>query len=311
MKSILLALFSVAALSTAAADRPDIAKGPAEKRIFVHCNPWFPIDVVGRHTAGGPNVPWEHYVGTNSWKPCMDVISSYGVNGIMLEINDCTQEIPVFRELLNGAPEGFQVMMHFGFYRKTPRESVGDMKTSLGPYLNDLRSNPHVFRLNGRPVLFVYCAHVKPLSFYREVFSLIDREICPMTYLFCYSDLWMKSGWDEAKFEALVREYLKDFDGASTYSFSYEGIAVQRQMAAALRRVRADHPGKVFFGGAFTTWTQPFVQAGLEVHLSRDWRASVDLWMGSGMDAIGEQKGSDLIATVNYHSKETWRQQTE
>jgi len=24
-----------------------------------------------------------------------------------------------------------------------------------------------------------------------------------------------------------------------------------------------------------------------------------------------EQKGSDLIATVNYHSKETWRQQTE
>jgi hypothetical protein len=26
---------------------------------------------------------------------------------------------------------------------------------------------------------------------------------------------------------------------------------------------------------------------------------------------ILEQKGSDLIATVNYHSKETWRQQTE
>ena len=24
-----------------------------------------------------------------------------------------------------------------------------------------------------------------------------------------------------------------------------------------------------------------------------------------------KQKGSDLIATVNYHSKETWRQQTE
>jgi alpha-L-fucosidase len=29
-------------------------------------------------------------------------------------------------------------------------------------------------------------------------------------------------------------------------------------------------------------------------------------------DALfAEQKGSDLIATVNYHSKETWRQQTE
>ena len=31
-------------------------------------------------------------------------------------------------------------------------------------------------------------------------------------------------------------------------------------------------------------------------------------------NAVGgavEQKGSDLIATVNYHSKETWQQQTE
>ena len=270
------------------AERAAVAKEDVAGKIFVHCNPWFPIDVVGVHSPGGPDVPWEHYRGTNSWGRCMEVLQSYGVDGIMLEINEPTASIPVFRKLLDSAPDGFQLMMHFAFISKKVEDTVRNVRSVLAPYMRDLAESPHVLRIGGRPVMFLYSIRSKPLSYYKDAFEGIDREVCPMTYLFCYSDLWMKSGWDAGKFETLVRDALAVFDGASTYSFSYEGIGVQRTMAGVLSRVMREHPGKVFFGGAFTTWTQPFVQAGLEVHLSRDWRASVDLWMdrSTGADAI-------------------------
>ena len=285
-----LSLVGVSLLSMGSrAERPPVDRKAVEKKIFVHCNPWFPIDVVGKHTVGGPNVPWEHYTGGTPWKRSMEVLSGYGVNGILLEINEPTYEIPVFRKLLDGAPDGFQILMHFGFYSKTIDETVTNIRNVLRPYAKDLAGSPHILRLNGRPVLFVYCLNNgRTVDYYREVFTRIDREVCPMTYLFCYSDLWMKGGWNEAKFETLVRDYLRVFDGVSTYSFSYEDVRVQRREARVLSKVMRENPGKVFFGGAFTTWTQPFVQAGLEVHLSRNWRESVDLWMSPsvGADAI-------------------------
>lgn len=282
----LLALLAPAA--GLAEGRPPVDKADVAGRIYVHANPWFPVDMDPRHAAGGPNVPWEHYEGTNSWRRCMEVVQSYGVDGIMVEINEPNAGAPVFRNMLDNAPDGFRIGMFFGFYsRPDAKKSIANTISVLRPFKADIAGNPHLLRAGGKPVMLVYNVSTKQKEFFREVFAGIEAEFGPMVFLLSYSNVYLES-WDEQKFEAGVRSLLDVFDGVSSYCFSYEGVGVQRAEARAIARIRRDFPEKLIMGGAFTTWTQPFVQSGLEVNLTRNWRASVDLWMGreTGVDAI-------------------------
>ena len=284
-----LALVLAAAVAAGGAQtRPTIAKGGLEKSAWVQLNPWFPVDMSPVYDLGGPNVPFQTYVGTNSWRHMLETVSRYGIDGVMPEVNFPGGSIDVYRSLLVGAASlghPMKVGLFCGFYGgATPDEALAIARRHLAPLAKDLRANAHVARIGGRPVMVIYNSLRFCPEEWLRIFSGLEETFGGMCFLFNYSAVTSREG--PAKLEAILREYLPAFDGVSAYNYSMNGIVVQWREIETLRRVMADNPEKVFMGGVFSTYTQHFTMSGLEVHLSRDWRASVDAWIEANPDAI-------------------------
>lgn len=286
MLSILV--FAAAVFAGESGARPAIAKDGLQKSAWVQLNPWFPVDMSPVYDLGGPNVPYQVCADTNSWRHALKTVSRYGIDGVLPEVNFPGGGVDVFRSLLDGAAtlgRPMKVGLFCGFHGgASPDEALAIARRHLAPLAKDLRSNPHVARIGGRPVMLIYNSlRFRPAE-WLSIFSGLEKTFGGFCFLFNYSSITSRKGPDGL--EAKLREYLPVFDGVSAYNYSMNGIVVQRREIEVLRRVMADNPGKIFMGGVFSTYTQHFNMAGLEVHLSRDWRASVDAWIDANPDAI-------------------------
>ena len=279
--------------SAARAERPPIEKTGEIGKLWVQANPWFPVDMAPVYDHGGPNVPYEHYQGTNSWLRCLQVLHEYGIDGIKPEMHWPSWENGVYRTLLDAAPlvsPDFKVGLFVAVFSKTPEDAIRDAKVALRPFVRDLKENPAVMRIGGRPVIHLYLPTRFAAEGWERVFTALDREIVPMCYLLDYSTVHLNTvavgGGGVEAFEKKLRELLPVFDGVSSYCYSYEGPSVQRQEAEVLKRLFAEQPGKIFEGGIFNTYTMHFTFGGLETHLTRNWRESIDIWTAANPDAI-------------------------
>ena len=286
----LLAASVVGSVCAAEDFRPPFDKTDALKRVWVQSNPWFPFDMTREKLTGGPNVAWRKYAGPDVWAQGFSDIARYGVDGTFMEVNEPLEMsqhatwLKVAEELARG-PVDFKLAPMFAFFSKTADESIGNMRRILGAMRTALAENPRVLRIGGRPVIGVYqpCLKGHRPEFYGKVFRTLDAEFGPFVYLMCYSSVKMVH---YADFENQVRRYLPYFDGVWSYAFSMEGLGVQREEKEGLERIMRDYPQKLYCGGPFAGYMQHFNPCGLEARLSRDWRQSVDLWLGSSAEAI-------------------------
>ena len=287
MRFAVLMAVAVLVAGQAAAVRPPVDKAGLVKTAWVQLNPWFPVDMAPVYDLGGPNIPYATCRGTNSWLEALRTVSRYGIDGVLPEFNVPGGYPTVYRQLLDSAPlvgRSMRVGLFSGFYAKTPEEAGAAAVSMLKPFLEDLRSNPHVARAGRRPIWLIYTPlRYKPEEWAR-IFSAIEAELGEFCFLFSYSQFTGSLGPD--KLEESLRAYLPVFDGVSAYNFSMDGIQVQRTEVKVVSRVMRDFPGKLFEGGIFSTYTQHFDMAGLEVHLSRDFRESVRLWLAANPDAV-------------------------
>lgn len=292
------ALMSIACLcafveTCAAPDhRPPFDKSDWKKTVSVQVNPWFGLDKAPVHAKGGPNVQWVRPRHGDPWGEGMLLTKKYGIDVWTLEINEPGGWTGVWRELLDAAERtksGTRIGMFFGMRSKTPEESIRSMTKALGGFREDLKSNPHVARAGGHPVMVIYNPHHYKPEEWGRIFAALDAEFGRMVYLFNYRRFNPQDG--AAAFEERIRSYLPYFDGLSNYGS--HGIDAQRIAASVIPKVMKDYPGKIYEGGIHSTYTCHFQMGGLEVPLSRDWRASVDLFLSRDPD------GPDSVMLTN------------
>ena len=285
--SVYLATVAVAIEVLAAEDlRSPFDKSDYLDTVAVQVNPWFPLDKPDADAYGGPNVPWIRGL---DWEKGMRLCAEYGVNAFVPEINEPSAWTGVWRELLDASAKCgglVKVGMFFGFHSKTADDSIKSMKRILGGFRKDLRDNPCVLRAGGCPVMVVYGPRKYSVEEWKRIFDALDAEFGRMVYLANFRSLAMKpggSGDTEENFELRLRKILQVFDGVSNYGSA--GIESQKMCARVLKRVMKEYPQKIYEGGIHSTYTCHFHMGGLEVHLSHEWRESVDTYFASDPDS--------------------------
>lgn len=266
--------------------RPPFDKSDWKKTVSVQVNPWFGLDKPPTHAIkSGPNLPWVRPQHGDAWGEGMTLTKKYGIDVWSLEINEPGGWTGVWRELLDAAERtkcGTRIGMFFGMRSKTPEESIASMKKVFADFREDLKSNPHVARAGGHPVMVIYNPHHFKPEEWGRIFAALDAEFGRMVYLFNYRRFDPQDGAEQ--FEKRIRAYLPYFDGLSNYGS--HGIEAQRIAAAVIPRVMRDYPDKIYEGGIHSTYTCHFQMGGLEVPLSRNWRASVDLFLSGEPDSV-------------------------
>ena len=290
MKIAVLAAALAAAVAANGEDfRPPFDKSDYKGTVAVQVNPWFPLDKPAADAYGGPNIPWIRF-GNDVWRNGMELCAEYGVNAFVPEINEPSAWTGVWRGLLDAAAKSenkdIKVGMFFGFYSKTADDSIKSMKRILGQFREDLKSNPHVLRAGGPPVMLVYTPYKYSIEEWKRIFDALDAEFGRMVYLANFRSLAMARGGSGATaehFEGELRKFLQVFDGVSNYGSA--GVSSQHMCAEVLKRVMKEFPGKIYEGGIHSTYTCHYHMGGLEVHLSREWRDSVDTYFASDPDS--------------------------
>ena len=282
----LAAIFAAYVILAAVDLRPPFDKSDYKDTIAVQVNPWFPLDKPDADAYGGPNVPW---IRSLDWEKGMRLCAEYGVNAFVPEINEPSAWTDCWRQLLNASGKCgglVKVGMFFGFYSKTADDSIKSMKRILGGFRKELKDSPYVLRAGGHPVMIIYGPGKYSIPEWKQIFDALDSEFGRMVYLANFRALAMRPGGSvdtEEGFERRLREALQVFDGVSNYGSA--GIESQKMCARVLKRVMRDYPQKIYEGGIHSTYTCHFHMGGLEVHLSRDWRESVDLYFASDPDS--------------------------
>ena len=298
MKSVSFVVAVVLSLACGAASedlRPPFDKGDYKGTVAVHVNPWFPPNKSAADAYGGPNMPWIRF-NDDAWRKGMELCAEYGVNAFALEINEPSAWTTEWRLLLDAAAHStnanIKVGMFFGFYSKTADEAIKSMKRILGQFREDLKSNPRVLRAGGHPVMVIYTPCKYSIGDWKRIFDALDAEFGRMVYLANFRSIALRAKHDPKRFEEELHKFLPVFDGVSNYGSG--GIAAQKMCVEVLGRVMKEYPGKIYESGIHSTYTCHFHMGGLSVHLSREWRESVDMHLAAGAD-------SDMLTNLFDH----------
>ena len=299
MRHIALLAVSIAAVSgglqsSSAADAPDFRpafdKSDYKGNVAIQANPWFPLYKSPMHALGGPNMAYLKPKTADWWGEGMKLCREYGVTMMTPEINEPSAWSGCWRDMLNAARTNgcpVKVGMFFGMYSKDKDAVIASMKRVLGPFREDLKSNPAVARAGGCPVMVVYNPKKFKPEVWGEIFAALDAEFGRMVYLMNVGELaWMAAqggGGNEkadGRFEKLLREYLPHCDGISSYG---NGMRVP---FAVIKRVMAEYPGKINEGQAHFTYCNHFHMGGGCDGLTNIWREHLDACFASDPDAI-------------------------
>ena len=288
LRSVKVMLTAVVMMATAVgvAERPSFDKTPLKGLVMTHANPWFPVSMAPKYDLGGPNVPYHPYHGDKPWEEMLKTVAGYGINAVYLELCAPNGHPEVYRAMLEAAQKlgDMKIAVYFTLHSRDLETAIKGMKSTFNNVREELLHHPSVLRVEGRPLVLVYQSDdFTPLE-WRRIIGEFEAEFGPAIFLLNYSNLVSRHGLEG--FKERLESYLEEFDGVSTYVYSMEALSVQREEARVLKEVMAKNPGKFYQGSAAQGYAQHFNTAGVEVHLSRNWRESVRLWLSSEVDSI-------------------------
>ncbi len=288
MKNLLFAALLLLGGSLAGAEkgrdlRPPFDKSGYKNLLTVQVNPWFPMNKERIHALGGPNYAYKQYTHENVWAQGMKVSEEYGIDVWQLEINEPGGWMGTYKTMLQEAKATgakTKLQMFFGFYSKTPEESLKAMKRILGTIREELKSHPNLHRLNGRPVMMVYNPKAFTPEQWKTIFDGVEKEFGPMIFLVNLRGLTLTASDLAEK----LRLYLPVFDGISNYGSS--GVKWQREFTGVAAPImHKEFPQKIYDGGIHSTYTCHFHMGGLDVDLSKDYRDSFETILAGNPDS--------------------------
>ncbi len=292
MKSVLLAACILCGSCFAAPPdfRPPFDKSDYKGTVAIQANPWFPLYKSPMHALGGPNTQYMKPKTADWWGEGMKLCREYGVTMLTPEINEPSAWTGCWRSMLdsarkNGVP--VKIGMFFGMYSKGKDAVIASMKRVLGPFREDLKSNPAVARAGGCPVMVVYNPTKFKPEVWGEVFAALDAEFGRMVYLmnageFAWAAAKGGGGTEkiDARFEKLLREYLPHSDGISSYG---NGTRVP---FGVVKKVMSEYPRKINEGQAHFVYCNHFHMGGGCEGLSDIWRNHLEACFSSDPDSI-------------------------
>ena len=262
--------------------RPKFDKSDVKGKVYIQVNPWFPMNKAPIHALGGPNTAWLHHVGENLWGQGMKLCDEYGVDGWDVETSEPGPSwIMTYKRMLDEA-EAVGAKLKLGIFlgctSKTPEEAVVGLRKVFEPIKEDLKSNPHVARIGGRPRIVVYTPFKYKPEGWKIIMDALEAEFGPMVWLMCRPSA-LKSNYEER-----LRQYLPYFDGVGNYGSN--GLEDLRKHAEISPRVWKDYPQKQNEGPIHSTYTCHFHMGGLPVPLSKAYRETFDLALSTNPDTL-------------------------
>ena len=263
--------------------RKPLKKETHKKTVWAQVNPWFPMNKFPIHDYGGPNVSWIRHEGENIWGQGLKICEKYGLDGWYVECNEPGGWGPTYKKILEEASavgSNVKIALFYGFYSKTPEESVKGAIKSMSVFRDELKNHPKVGRIDGRPIMVIYNVKRYQPEEWKIIFDGIEKEFGPMVFLFNYRSLTHKGD-----FKSNIRRYLPYFDGVSNYGSA--GTKYQQKCAAVLHEVmKNEFPHKIYEAGVHSTYTCHFHMGGLDVDLSKGYRDSFEIYFKTNPDSI-------------------------
>ena len=279
----LLAMLPLMLFSEIRDYRKPVKKENHKKTVWAQVNPWFPMNKAPVHDYGGPNISWIRHVGDNIWGQGLKLCEEYGLNGWYVECNEPSGWGPTYKKILKeaeAAGSNVKVALFYGFYSKTPEDSVKGAIKTMDIFRDELKNHPNVGRIDGRPIMVIYNPSKYQPEEWKIIFDGIEKEFGPMVFLFNYRSLTHKGD-----FKSNVRRYLPYFDGVSNYGSA--GTEYQKKCASVLHDVmKKEFPHKIYEAGVHSTYTCHFHMGGLNVDLSRGYRESFEIYLKTNPDSL-------------------------
>ena len=223
--------------------RRPLNKDNHKKTVWAQVNPWFPMNKAAVHDYGGPNIAWIRHEGENIWGQGLKLCEEYGLNGWYVECNEPSGWGPTYKKILKEAEtvgSNVKVALFYGFYSKTPEESIKGAIKTMNVFRNELKNHPNVGRIDGRPIMMIYNPSKYQPEEWKIIFDGIEKEFGPMVFLFNYRSLT-----HQGDFRSNLRRYLPYFDGASNYGSA--GTEYQKKCAAVLDEImKKEFPQKIY-----------------------------------------------------------------
>ena len=262
--------------------RPKFDKSDVKGNVYVQVNPWFPMNKAPIHALGGPNTAWLHHEGKNLWGQGMKLCDEYGVNGWDVETTEPGPSwIMTYKRMLEEADAvgaKLKLGIFLGCTSKTPEEAIVGIRKLFEPIKEDLKSNPRVARIGGRPRIVIYTPFKYKPEGWKVIMDGVEAEFGPMVWLLCRPSALKNN------FEERLRQYLPYFDGMGNYGSG--GLEDLRKSAEIVPRVWKDYPQKLNEGPVHSTYTCHFHMGGLPVPLSKAYRETFDLALSTNPDTL-------------------------
>jgi len=252
--------------------RPALDKTTHLGTVWSHANPWFLPDRPRIGAGGGPDFAWHRFTDdpVNMWKQVAIRYKDYGLTGLCMEINDNAGWINIFLNALEGfrlADNDMQLAIHLGLRKSSVEGMTANISKTMDVLGDRLTNHPNLYRISGRPVIFIYGPGTLNAKEWKQVISSIEAKYGSM--------VWLVNIAHGSPTPKLLREYMEAFDGVSMYGcWTTNG---QRKLLNWLTPImHNEFPEKLFEAAVHTNYTSHFHYGGMDPHLTKKYR---DSWM--------------------------------
>jgi len=263
--------------------RPKLDKTAHSKTLWSHANPWFRPDRPRIEAAGGPDFAWRRFTNdpVKVWEQVARRYKKYGLTGLSMEITNRAGWIDVFLKALEGfrlAENDMKLIIHLGLKKESVEKTIANISKTMDIFGDRLTKHPNLYRISGRPVVFIYAPKLLNGREWKEVISSIEAKYGSMVWL-------ANIAHKQPETPRRLRDYMTAFDGVSMYGcWTTKG---QRKLLEWLTPImHEEFPEKIFEAAVHTNYTVHYHYGGMDPKLTKKYRDSWDMVLKAKPDSI-------------------------
>ena len=291
--SVLFSVYGAERVFQNSYPRPKFDKTAYKKTVWSTANPWWPPNLSHRlYFYGGPDYSWHNFSAdrVTMWKEVAERYHKYGLTGLQMETASYVSGAKETADGFAASGTGMKVMPFMQTHGKTVDDAVKFMVKVFGKFGDDLWKHKGYYRLDGRPVVFMY----NPTRFnseeWKKIISAVEKKYGSMVWLFDCALV----GKPEKKWASITRDMLKAFDGISMYG--NWGSRTQKKLFNVIAPImHKEFPEKIFEAGVHTNYTNHHWYGGVDPHLTSKYRGSWDIVLKSKPDSISVTNWFDIL----------------
>jgi|GEM_PF-3955946 hypothetical protein len=273
--------------------RPAFDKSAHAKTLWSTANPWWPPNLSHHfYDRGGPDYSWDDFSPdrVTMWKEVAQKYHAFGLTGIQMEtasfVNGAQEAAYGFAE----SGTGMQVIPFMQVHGQTAEEAAAFMLNVFGKFNDDLWKHPGFYRLDGRPVVFIYRATKYDAEYWKAIISAVEEKYGSMVWLFDAAMVGMPKGQWLPK----LRGMLQYFDGISMYG-NWSAGTRQELFDAIAPVMKREFPEKIFEGAVHTNYTNHHWYGGVDPDLTSKYRGSWEMVLASQPGSISVTNWFDIL----------------